>query len=129
MTIPNGSNLVLVDSTGWIEFFGEGPKASAFAPYLEREGSLLLPAIAIYEVYKKLLITRGANTADRFLSPALRAKVIALDADLAVAAAPTSVAGHLPMADAIIYATAQRFQAQLITSDPHFQSLPGVTLV
>ncbi len=50
MTTPNGSNLVLVDSTGWIEFFGEGPKASAFAPYLEREGSLLLPAVVIYEV-------------------------------------------------------------------------------
>jgi predicted nucleic acid-binding protein len=33
------------------------------------------------------------------------------------------------MADAIIYATAQAHQAELITSDAHFSRLPGVTLI
>ncbi len=34
------------------------------------------------------------------------------------------------MADAVIYATAQAYGAQLITSDTHFDiNLPGVTLV
>jgi predicted nucleic acid-binding protein len=33
------------------------------------------------------------------------------------------------MADALIYATAQAHQAELITSDAHFSGLPGVTLI
>jgi predicted nucleic acid-binding protein len=35
----------------------------------------------------------------------------------------------LPMADAIIYATAHELHAELITSDAHFSGLPGVTLI
>ena len=33
------------------------------------------------------------------------------------------------MADAIIYATAHHYQAQLVTSDAHFANLPRVTLI
>jgi len=50
----SGSKLVLVDSSGWIEYFGDGPKAEAFVPYLQKEESLLLPTIVIYEVQRKL---------------------------------------------------------------------------
>ncbi len=129
MTTPNASELYLVDSSGWVEWIGEGPKSGAFEPYLEREASVLMPTIVIYEVYKKLFATRGSTTADCFLSPAFRARVVGLDSDLAIAAARVSVEHQLPMADAIIYATAQMHQAQLITSDPHFSGLPGVTLL
>jgi predicted nucleic acid-binding protein len=33
------------------------------------------------------------------------------------------------MADAIIYATAQHHNAQLVTSDAHFANLPGVVFL
>jgi len=112
-----------------VEYFGEGPKANSFAPYLEREDCLLLPAIVVYEVYKKLLRERPTSIAERFLSYALRARGAALDAQIALAAARTSLDHRLAMADAIIYSTAQTFQAELITSDPHFQNLPGVTIL
>ncbi len=90
---------------------------------------MLLPTIVIYEVYKKLFATRGSTTADRFLSPAFCARVVGLDPDLATATARVNVEHRLPMADAIIYATAQMHQAQVITSDPHFSGLPSVTLI
>ena len=48
---------------------------------------------------------------------------------MALAAASLSIDYKLPMADAIIYATAQAHQAELITSDAHFSGLPGVTLI
>ena len=131
MTTPTGSKLVLVDSSGWVEYFGEGPKADLFAPYLEREESLLLPTVVLYEVYKKLLRDKGPTTAERFLSYALRfgTRGIVLDAHLALLAARTSLEQKLGMADAIIYATAQLFHAELVTTDPHFQGKPGVTIV
>jgi predicted nucleic acid-binding protein len=77
--MPKGSELFLVDSSGWIEFLGDGPLADRFAPYFEREERLIVPAIVLSEVYKKLLSERGSTAADRFLSAALRACVVPID--------------------------------------------------
>jgi predicted nucleic acid-binding protein len=126
--MPKGSELFLVDSSGWIEFLGDGPLADRFAPYFEREERLIVPAIVLYEVYKKLLSERGSTAADRFLSAALRACVVPIDERLALLAARISLDHRLAMADAMIYATAQVVGAQLITSDAHFQGLPGETV-
>jgi predicted nucleic acid-binding protein len=48
--------------------------------------------------------------------------VVDVDAGLATAAARFP----LPLADSIIYATAQRHSAILWTQDEHFEDLPGV---
>jgi predicted nucleic acid-binding protein len=126
-TIPSGSELWVVDSSGWLEYITEDTKAADFAPYIEGTKPILVPTIVVFEVYKKLRADRGKTVADRFYSQALQRTVVPLDEHLAVAAA--AMDHRLPMADAIIYATAQAFQAQLITSDTHFQGLPGVTLI
>src|ERR1700688_2890946 len=127
--MPKGSELLLVDSSGWIEFLGDGPLADRFAPYFEREERLIVPAIVLYEVYKKLLSAQGSTAADRFLSAALRARVIPLDERLALLSARISLDRRLAMADAMIYAIALGTGAHLYTSDTHFQGLPGVTIV
>ena len=54
---------------------------------------------------------------------------MAFDEVLAVKSAELSVTHKLSMADAIIYATANHFGAQLIASDSHFANLPGVVLL
>jgi predicted nucleic acid-binding protein len=120
-----------VDSTGWVEFLGNGPKCDAFGKYLEHTQSVLLPTIVVYEVYKKILRERGQNLAERFLSHAFsfHEREVPLDIPLAALAAKISLNANLPMADAIIYATAQAHRAELITSDAHFSGLPGVTLI
>jgi predicted nucleic acid-binding protein len=125
--MPKGSELFLVDSSGWIEFLGDGPLADRFAPYFEREERLIVPAIVLYEVYKKLLSARGP-AADRFLSAALRARVVPIDERLALLAARISLDRRLAMADAMIYATALDAGAHLVTSDAHFQGLPEATV-
>jgi predicted nucleic acid-binding protein len=123
------SSLILVDSSGWVEYFGESPKAPQFAPYLELEARRLVPTIVLYEVRKKLLLTAGKSIADRFVSAALRSIVITLDEQLALSAAAISIENKLAMADAIIYATALAHHADLITSDQAFTGLSGVTLL
>jgi predicted nucleic acid-binding protein len=131
VTTPNASKRYLVDSSGWVEYLGDGPKAQAFAPFFRRTDALLLPTIIVYEVFKKLLRERGVALAEDFFSQVrqLADSTIVLDAHLAVHAARLSSETGLPMADAIIYATAQTFRAELITSDVHFSDLPGVTLI
>jgi len=127
--MTRGSELFLVDSSGWVEFIGDGPLAEKFAPYFEREERLLVPAIVLYEVYKKLLSAQGSTAADRFLSAALRARFVPIDERLALLAARISLDRHLAMADAMIYATALAAGAHLITSDSHFEGLAGVTII
>ena len=133
MTTASGSSLALVDSSGWIEYLGDGKKADLFAPYLEDEQFLLVPSIVFYEVYKKLLAAADKNPGirdvpGRFVSHALRARNAVFDVDVAVKAVEASRNQNLAMADAIVFATAQLYSANLITSDRHFVGLPGVTL-
>jgi predicted nucleic acid-binding protein len=127
--MTKASDLFLVDSSGWVEFIGDGPLAEKFAPYFEREEHLLVPVIVLYEVYKKLLSAQVSTAANRFLSAALRAHVVPIDERLALLAARISLDRRLAMADAMIYATALAAGAHLITSDSHFQGLAEVTVI
>ena len=131
MTTPNDSKLAIVDSSGWVEYMGAGPKADSFARYLNFPEYLLLPSVIVFEVYKKVSREQGKNLADTFLSLAFGFgdRLIALDLELSILAARTSLDTHLPMADAIIYTTAQYYKAQLVTSDAHFANLPGVVFL
>ena len=131
VTTPSGFDWIIVDSSGWVEYIGNGAKVDCFAPYLESPDNLLLPSVVVYEVYKKLLREASKGLAEQFVSTVygFRERLIDLDLELSLLAAKTSLETHLAMADAIIYATAHHNRARLITSDAHFANLPGVTLV
>jgi predicted nucleic acid-binding protein len=131
VTTPSASELYVVDSSGWVEYLRGGPKESAFAPYFGDAERILLPTIIVYEVHKKILREQGKSNADVFISQAFSfgTRIIDLDLDLSLAASAMSLDKSLPMADAVIYASAQRHGAQLVTSDSHFRGLPGVTVL
>lgn len=129
MTATTASDSVVVDSSGWLEYFTNDSKADLFAPYLEGNLIVLLPTIVIYEVRKVLILNHSRTLADLFYSDALRRTVVSFDEVLATKSAELSVLHKLSMADAIIYATATHFEARLVTSDSHFANLPGVTLL
>jgi len=131
VTTPSDSKLSIVDSSGWVEYMGAGPKADSFARYLDFPEYLLLPSVIVFEVYKKVSREHGKTLAENFLSQAfgLGSRLIALDLELSILAARKSLDNHLAMADAIIYATAQHYNAQLVTSDTHFANLPGVVFL
>jgi predicted nucleic acid-binding protein len=123
------TDLTVVDSSGWVAYLGDGPQAEAFSVYLEREDSLVVPTIVIYEVVKKLTLTSSETVVNQFLSQAYRGRQMELDSSLAFAAARISIRYRLAMADAIIYATAESVNAQVVTSDTDFRDLPGVIVV
>ena len=127
--MPKGSELVLVDSSGWIEYLGDGARADKFAPYFEHEERIVTPAIVLYEVYKKLLSTEVPTAADRFLSAAFRTRIVPLDDRLAILAARISADRRLAMADAMIYATALASGAQVVTMDGHFKGLAEAIVI
>ena len=112
----------VVDSSGWLEYFIDSKRASLFAPAIEDTANLIVPVITLYEVFKKVLRERGENDALQIASVRQSGTIADLDGSLAISAARF----QLPLADSIIYATAQHFQATLWTQDEHFEQLAGV---
>lgn len=116
----------VVDSSGWIEYFIGGRNAGFFAEPIQNDEELVVPAISVYEVYRHVLRERGADDALRAVAALQRGRQVDLDADLALTAAELALEHRLPMADSIIYATAQINGALVWTQDSDFKGLPGV---
>jgi toxin FitB len=129
-TIPNGSEqrTIIIDSSGWLEYVTDDVNADKFAPYLEGEFEVLIPAIVVYEVYKRLLVAVSRSAAESFAGEAAHRTILPLDGGLALRAAAASIDHHLSMADAIIYATAVTHNVELVTGDEHFRGLAGVVI-
>lgn len=116
----------VVDSSGWIELFTDGPLASRFAAHLADESAVLTPTIVLYEVYKLIRRERGEEDALTAAAAIQRTRMVPLDESLALTAADLAIAHGLAMADAIVYATARTHGAEVVTSDGDFRALPGV---
>jgi predicted nucleic acid-binding protein len=129
VTAAIGSEAVVIDSSGWLEYITEDVKADLFAPYFENDIQVLVPVVVLYEVRKVLLRADPKSNVQTFESEALRRVVIDIDEHIALSAATVSLNYKLAMADALIYAMAQRFRVRLITSDAHFDKVPGVTIL
>ncbi|MRR12522.1 type II toxin-antitoxin system VapC family toxin [bacterium] len=116
----------VVDSSGWVEYFAAGPFADFYAHVIEATDELIVPTITIYEVYKTIARRRGEDNALTAIMEMHQGHVVELTAPLAVNAATLSLDSQLPMADAIILATARKYSATLWTQDAHFDGLDGV---
>ena len=116
----------IVDSSCWLEYFKGSPAGDEVSPIIEDVEHLLVPAIILHEVFKKLLIELDENKALFALAQMRQGRVVDLDADLAIQAAKISKEHVLPMADSIIYAVNTKFDATLWTQDRHFKALKSV---
>jgi predicted nucleic acid-binding protein len=119
--------VILVDTCGWIEWLADGPLADRFQPYLEDTESLVVPTIVQFELYKWLERNSGEEAAMKAIARTTRSKVADLDTSTALLAAEFSRDHCLSVADAVIYASARKHRADLVTSDDHFEGLVGVT--
>ncbi len=119
----------VVDSSGWLEYFGDGPNAAYFAGPLAKADDLIVPAISVFGVFKRVLQQRDEASALQATALMQQGRTAVLDPALAMAAARLSFELKLPMADSIILATARLFNTLLWTQNPDFENLPGVRYV
>jgi len=119
--------VIVIDSSGWIEFFTDGPLADDYASRLRKLATVITPVIVIYEVYKRLKRELSEDDAVIAVSAMQRSQVVPVDQELALIAADLSLEHGLAMADAIVLATARKFEAELVTSDRDFEQISGVT--
>lgn len=116
----------LVDSSGWLEYFAEGPNARFFAPAIEESGDLVVPTIVVFEVYKRVYQQRDRHAALQAVATLRAGRIVDLTLSLAIAAAAISSSDKLPMADSIILATARAENAVIWTQDADFEKITGV---
>jgi toxin FitB len=119
----------LVDSSGWLEYFVDGPQADSFAQPIRDTSSLLVPTIVIYEVFRRTLQLREEEAALEVVAQLRRGRVVDLDEELAIVSAATGITEKMPLADSIIYSTARHYGATIWTMDPHFTDKVDVRFI
>ena len=119
---PTAAAPLVLDSSCWVEYFNDSARADLFSSTVESPERLIVPIITLYEVTQKFKRELSASVAAFAESVMCRGQVIELD----LALIRLAVTFNLPLADSLIYATAQAHHAVLWTQDAHFEGLPGV---
>lgn len=116
----------LVDTSAWIEWLVGTDLGRAVDRELPAQSTWLVPTIVQLELSKWLTREVGEDKADQVIAFTQQCVVAPLNTEIALAAADFSRRLKLATADAIVYATALRYDADLLTCDNHFQTLPSV---
>jgi predicted nucleic acid-binding protein len=119
----------VVDSSGWLEYFSDGPNSSFFAPIIQDTGRLFVPVISIYEVFKRVFEQKGEDIALQAVALMHQGTVLDIDGALALYAAKLSAQLKLPMADSFMLSAARLNKAVLWTQDSDFKGLEGVRFI
>lgn len=119
----------IVDSSGWLEYFANGPNADFYAPAIENVSELIVPSISIYEVFKRVLQQRSESEALLAIALMEQGQVVNLDTIIALSSARISIDLKLPMADSVMLATARAFNATLWTQDSDFKGIEDVQYI
>src|SRR5437763_14707619 len=99
--------MIVVDSSGWLQFLTDGPLAEQYARRLRLPASVITPTIIMYEVYKHSKRLRGEDEALDAVAAMQKTRVVELHDELALIAAALRIAVKLPMAAPVILATAR----------------------
>ena len=116
----------VIDSSAWLSYFSGDTNAKIFAKAIEDIEHLLVPSITLTEVFKIITRQSGEEKALQAIAHMQQGRVIALDQSLAIDAAKFGLDHKLPLADSIIYATGQKYNAAIWTQDDDFKALEGV---
>jgi predicted nucleic acid-binding protein len=119
----------VVDTSAWIEWLVGSPLGKRLAREIPEKTLCVVPTIVQLELAKWLVREIGEDQADQMIAYTQKCVVAPLDTRIALLAADLHRQYKLATADAVVYATAREFGAELLTCDAHFENLLGVVLV
>lgn len=120
--------MIVIDSSGWMEFFADGPHAEEFASRLRQPTAVLTPTVAMYEVYEWIKRERSEDEALDAVATMKKTTIVDLTEEIALTAADLSLEHSLAMADSMMLAVARENEAILVTTDSGFDGIAGVTI-
>jgi predicted nucleic acid-binding protein len=116
----------VVDTSAWIEWLIGSDLGKTVAAHFPDRATWIVPTIVQMELAKWGVRNVSQDFADRVVGFTDKCVVALLDTKTALNAAEICIEHRLSTADAIIYATALAYGADLLTCDRHFQDLPHV---
>ncbi|MCU0619269.1 MAG: type II toxin-antitoxin system VapC family toxin [Gemmatimonadaceae bacterium] len=119
----------VVDSTAWLAYFADEPSADLFAPLIEDLARLVVPSVVLAEVFRVVTREHGEGEALRAAAVMRQGRVVDLDATLAQTAGRIAADHRIPLAAAIVHATARAVGGIVWTHDDDLRPLPGVEYV
>ncbi len=119
----------VVDTSAWIEWLVGSPLGKRLAREIPEKTLCVVPTIVQLELAKWLAREIGEDQADQMIAYTQKCVVAPLDTRIALLAADLHRQYKLATADAVVYATAREFGAELLTCDAHFENLSGVVFV
>ena len=114
----------LVDTSAWIEWLIASPVGKSVEVALPNRTDWLVPTIVQLELAKWLAREVGEDKADQVVAFTQMCFVVPLYTKISLEAAEMCGKHKLATADAIVYATALEYEADLLTCDAHFGGLP-----
>lgn len=120
--------IVLIDSWAWVEFFAGSKTGELVRTYVMDENQeIIISSINLAEIYRIALDRFDEKTAEkRRRAMITRCYLIPLDEEIAVMGTRFRLERDWELGDALIYATAIREGARVLTGDPHFKGLNDV---
>ncbi len=118
----------VVDTSAWVEWLADTALGQRLGTQLPDKPQCIVPTIVQLELSKWLVREVGEDEADLVIAYTMKCVVVPLDTAIALLAADLHREYKLATADAIVYATARRQAASLLTCDAHFEGLPGAML-
>jgi|ERR1017187_1668744 predicted nucleic acid-binding protein len=119
----------LIDTSAWIEWLIGSATGKRVAARIPDRTEWLVPTMVQLELAKWLTREIGEDKADKVMAFTQTCVIADLTTNIALSAAELCPQHKLATADAIIYATALAYGAELITCDRHFEKLPGVAYI
>ena len=120
--------LRVVDTSAWIEWLTGSALGKRLGKLFPDKPQCIVPTIVQLELSKWLVRELGEYEADQVIAYTQKCVVVPLDTGIALLAADLHREHKLATADALVYATARRQGAALLTCDAHFEGLPDVAL-
>jgi len=118
----------VIDTSGWIEWLTGSALGKKLGKQFPDKPQCIVPTIVQLELSQWLVRELSEDQADQVIACTQKCVVVPLDTTIALLAADLHREHKLATADAIVYATARRVGAELLTCDAHFEGLPGVAL-
>ncbi|MDD5631864.1 MAG: type II toxin-antitoxin system VapC family toxin [Methylococcales bacterium] len=119
----------VVDTSIWVEWLIDSPLKQAIAEAFPETAQCVVPTIVQMELSKWLMREAGESESDQVIAYTQNCVVAVLDTNIALQAADLHRQYKLATADAIVYATALAYGADLLTCDAHFEALPDVVFI
>ncbi len=122
--------IVLIDSWAWIEYFKGSKLGEIVKSYVHDDQEIIVSTINLAEIYRWILRFHEERIAEeKRMAIKDRCGIVDVDEEIAVAAARIKHELGWGLGESLIYATARREGAKVLTGDFDFKGLDDIVFL